>query len=112
MGPGGRGYIRMDFPHKDTIEEESWTYGRERCRERGRKGNGRKDGRKEGKEDEREGEEMGKGGRGREGGTVGGREGRHGRIPPLWCQLSCGIPAVAPVQNQVGTAPSEMQFRA
>lgn len=48
---------------------------------------------------------------GREAGWEGRREGM-ARTHHLWCQLSCGIPAVTPVHNQMGTAPSEMQFRA
>lgn len=106
MCPGGRGYIRTDFPHKDTIKE-SWTYGKERCRERGRKGNGRKDGRKEGREGGWEGGGGGGvGGRGREGGRE-GTVGSHHWVSAVMWNTSCD-----PVHNQMGTAPSEMQFRA
>lgn len=113
MRPGGRGYIRTDFPHKHRKgildlwkgevqgerKKREWKEGWEEGRKKGRRMGG-------------SGEE-GRKGRRMEGRGEGEREGGKARWDPTtWCQLSCGIPAVTPVHNQMGTAPLEMQFRA
>lgn len=80
--------------------------GRSAGREEEKGMEGRMGGRKEGKEDGREGEGEGVGEGGREGGRE-GTVGSHHWVPAVMWNTSCD-----PVHNQMGTAPSEMQFRA